>query len=85
MTVMIDRLRTGMRLTALGLLLGLPISLAGEYMLESMEELDFQGKPSMLLIGVCVAAVMVIVASLATVFPVRRAATVDPVSVLRSD
>ena len=42
-------------------------------------------KPNMLLIGSGVAAVMVIVASLATVFPARRAATVDPVSVLRSD
>ena len=77
--------RSGMRLTVLGLLCGLPISLAGGFLLESMEELDFQGKPNMLLIGVAVAAVMVMVASLATVFPARRAATVDPVSVLRSD
>ena len=77
--------RSGMKLTVLGLLLGLPISLAGGYVLESMEELDFQGKPNMLLIGAGVAAVMVIVASLATVFPARRAATVDPVSVLRSE
>jgi ABC-type antimicrobial peptide transport system permease subunit len=77
--------RSGMKLTVLGLLLGLPISLAGGYVLESMEDLDFQGKPNMLLIGAVVAAVMVIVASLATVFPARRAATVNPVTVLRSD
>jgi predicted permease len=77
--------RSGMKLAALGLLLGLPISLAGGYLLTSMEELDFQGKPNMLLIGAGVATVMVIVASLATVFPARRAATVDPVSVLRSE
>jgi ABC-type antimicrobial peptide transport system permease subunit len=77
--------RGGMRLTVLGLLAGLPISLAGGYLLESMEDLDFQGKPNMLLIGAGVAAVMLIVSSLATVFPARRAATVDPVSVLRSD
>jgi len=77
--------RSGMRLTVLGLLCGLPISLAGGFVLESMENLDFQGRPNMLLIGAAVAAVMLIVASLATVFPARRAATVDPVSVLRSD
>ena len=77
--------RSGMKLTLLGLVCGLPISLAGGYLLESMEELDFQGRPNMLLIGAGVAAVMLIVASLATVFPARRAATVDPVSVLRSD
>jgi ABC-type lipoprotein release transport system permease subunit len=74
-----------MKLTMLGFVCGLPISLTREYMLESMEDLDFEGKPNMLLIGGGVAAVMLIVASLATVFPARRAATVDPVSVLRSD
>jgi ABC-type antimicrobial peptide transport system permease subunit len=77
--------RSGMRLTVLGLLFGLPISLAGGYLLYSLDDMDFQGKPNMLLIGIVVAAVMVVVASLATVFPARRAATVDPVSVLRSD
>jgi predicted permease len=76
---------SGMRLTVLGLLFGLPISLAVGFLLESMDDLDFQGKPNMLLIGAAVAVVMVIVASLASVFPARRAATVDPVSVLRSD
>jgi putative ABC transport system permease protein len=77
--------RSGMKLTVLGLLCGLPISLAGGYLLQSMEDLDFQGEPNMLLVGAGVAAVMLIVASLASVFPARRAATVDPVSVLRSE
>jgi ABC-type antimicrobial peptide transport system permease subunit len=77
--------RSGMKLTVLGLLCGLPISVAGGHLLQSMEDLDFQGEPNMLLVGVGVAAVMVVVASLATVFPARRAATVDPVSVLRSE
>jgi predicted permease len=77
--------RSGMRLTVLGLLFGLPISLAGGYLLYSLDDMDFQGKPNMLLIGAGIAAVMAVVASLATVFPARRAATVDPVSVLRSD
>ena len=77
--------RSGMKLTVLGLLCGLPISVAGAYFLESMDDLDLQGRPNMLLAGLGVAALMLVVASLATVFPARRAATVDPVSVLRSD
>jgi predicted permease len=77
--------RSGMKLTVLGLLFGLPVSIAGGFLLEQMEDLDFQGKPNMLLIGAVVTGVMVVVSSLATVFPARRAATVDPVSVLRSD
>jgi ABC-type antimicrobial peptide transport system permease subunit len=77
--------RSGMKLTVLGLVGGLPISLAAAYLLQSMEDLDLQGEPNMLLVGAGVAAVMLIVASLATVFPARRAATVDPVAVLRSD
>src|SRR6185295_19046447 len=39
--------RSGMRLTLLGLLCGLPISIAGGFLLESMEEMDLQGKPNM--------------------------------------
>jgi ABC-type lipoprotein release transport system permease subunit len=39
----------------------------------------------MLLVGAALGGVMVIVASLATVFPATQAATVDPVSVLRSE
>ena len=77
--------RHGMRLTFLGLMFGLPISLAGGYIIQSMENVDVQGRPNMLLIGVAVGGVMLIVSSLATVFPAVRAATVDPVSVLRSD
>src|ERR1043166_8945062 len=41
--------RSGMKLTVLGLLLGLPISITGAYLLEQMEDMDFQGKPNMLL------------------------------------
>jgi putative ABC transport system permease protein len=77
--------RNGMRLTLLGLAFGLPISLAGGYILVSMENVDIQGRPNMLLVGAGVGAVMLIVSSLATVLPATRAATVDPVSVLRSD
>jgi hypothetical protein len=77
--------RSGIRLTLIGLMLGLPISLAGGYVIQSMENIDLLGGPTMLLVGAGVGAVMLVVASLATVFPATRAATVDPVSVLRSE
>lgn len=47
-----------------------------------MEDLNLQGRPTVLLVGAGVAGVMIIVASLATVFPATRAAAVDPVSLL---
>jgi predicted permease len=77
--------RSGMKLTVMGLVFGLPISLAGGYVLESMESISLEGRPNMLLVGAGVSVVMLIVASLATVFPATRAATVDPVLVLRSE
>jgi ABC-type lipoprotein release transport system permease subunit len=73
-----------MIITALGLMFGLPVSLAGGYIIESMEGVG-EGRPNMLLVGAGVGAVMIIVSSLATIFPATRAATVDPVSVLRSE
>lgn len=77
--------RSGMKLTLTGLALGLPISLAGGFLIESIENNGLQGQPNMLLVGAGVGGVMLIVASLATVFPASQAATVDPVSVLRSE
>lgn len=77
--------RSGMRLTALGLVFGLPISLAGGYIIQSMENIDLLGGSTMIFVGAAVGGVMLIVASLAMVFPATRAATVDPVSVLRSE
>ena len=77
--------RGGMKLTVVGLLFGLPVSLAGAYILKSVAGMEAQGGPSLALIGTGVGVVVFLVASLATVFPARRAATVDPVEVLRAD
>jgi ABC-type lipoprotein release transport system permease subunit len=77
--------RSGMKLTVMGLVFGLPISLAGARILASLETVGLHRPPNMLLVGAGVGGVMLIVASLATVFPATRAATVDPVLVLRSE
>jgi predicted permease len=74
----------GVRLGILGLVLGLPISLAGNYWLDS-----FGGNPdttpNVALIGGIVAGVVLVVASVATLIPATRAARVNPVAVLSSD
>jgi predicted permease len=77
--------RGGMKVTVMGLFFGLPVSLAGTYILKSVAGMEAQGGPSLALIGTGVGVVVFLVASLATVFPARRAATVDPVEVLRAD
>jgi putative ABC transport system permease protein len=74
----------GVRLGILGLVLGLPVSVAGNYWLNS-----FGGNPdttpNIALIGGIVAAVVLVVASVATLIPAIRAARVNPVTVLSSD
>src|SRR4051812_9795271 len=77
--------RNGMTLTVMGLALGLPTSIGGAYMLEAASDIGVQGRPSMLLVGGGVGGVMLAVASVATLFPAAKAATVDPMLVLRSE
>jgi predicted permease len=77
--------RSGMKLTVAGLVFGLPISLIGAQLVETYKPGDVQRSPNLLLVGGAVAGVMVIVATLATLFPATRAATVDPVTALRSE
>jgi predicted permease len=79
--------RSGMKLSVIGLSIGLPISLVGGQILSSTEAaaLELQDRPNVLLVGLGVGVVMLAVASLATVFPATRAATVEPASVLRSE
>jgi hypothetical protein len=78
--------RSGMRLSVLGLALGLPLSLIAVRLFnDELQQLDPQGEPSLLLLGVVIGVVVLGVASAATLLPARRAATVDPISVLRSE
>jgi ABC-type antimicrobial peptide transport system permease subunit len=74
----------GVRLGIIGLLLGLPVSLAANYWLNS-----FGGNPdttpNIALVGGIVAIVVLTVASVATLIPATRAAQVDPVTALRSE
>jgi putative ABC transport system permease protein len=78
--------KSGMRLGILGLALGLPLSLIAVRLFNAeLEQLDPQGEPSLLLLGLVIGVVVLGVASAATLLPARRAATVDPISVLRSE
>jgi len=74
----------GVRLGITGLVLGLPISLAGNYWINSGGG-NPDTTPNVALIGGIVAAVVLVVASVATLIPAARAARVNPVAVLGSD
>jgi putative ABC transport system permease protein len=75
---------SGLRLCFFGVLLGLPVSLGAVkyFMSVAVGELP---QMSMTLVGLSIAAVMLVVASAATWFPARRAATVDPTLALRAE
>jgi len=80
--------RSGLKLGLLGLALGLPISLVAARLLPALSEQagnDGIRTPNLLLIGAMVAAVVLIVASIATLIPATRAATVNPVTALRAE
>jgi ABC-type antimicrobial peptide transport system permease subunit len=72
---------SGLRLSVLGIALGLPLSVVALYLLAS----NIGGGLSlnMPLTGLAIAAVVVAVASLATWIPARRAAGVDPLVAIR--
>jgi predicted permease len=69
----------GVRLGVFGLLLGLPISIGVSNLLER------HATSSHLVIGVVVAGVVLVVASIATLVPASRAAHIDPVTALRNE
>ena len=77
----------GVRLGIIGLMLGLPISLAATYFLQSRGTPtgDVDTSPSLVLVGGVIAGVVLVVASVATLIPATRAARVNPVTALRSE
>ena len=79
--------RGGVRLGIIGLVLGLPVSLAALAFVESRSPASgtVSTSPSMVLVGGVIAGLVLVVASVATLIPASRAARVNPVSVLRAE
>jgi predicted permease len=78
----------GARLGILGLVLGLPISLVANYLMTgdpTSPGANPDTSPNIALIGGIVAAVVLVVASVATLIPATRAARVNPVTALSSE
>jgi predicted permease len=74
---------TGVRLSMLGVVLGLPLSVAALYLVVSQfgQQVPF----NMPLVGVAIALVVVAVAALASWIPARKAAVVDPLVAIRAE
>ena len=75
-------LASGVRVSAIGLALGLPLTFGGLRLLMSLglvPELDINSWP----VGVSLAVMLLLVATAATWVPARRAAQVDPARTLR--
>jgi len=77
--------RNGVRLTAVGVVIGLPLSLIGAHVINDASQGNLLGGADLLSIAVGVVVGVFVVASIATLVPSRRAAGVDPVTILRSD
>jgi putative ABC transport system permease protein len=73
---------SGIRLSALGVLIGLPLSLIGLRFFASIVDLP-PTSPAAVALIVC--AGVLLIASIATWLPARRAAAVDPLTALRSE
>ena len=75
-------LRHGLRLTAIGIALGIGVSLG---LTRVMSTLLFGVRPTDLATYVAVSCALAAVALLATYLPARRASRVDPIVALRAD
>lgn len=77
-------LASGVRVSAVAMLVGLPLSIAGVKV--GMSKGVILGEDvNIYMIGACIAAILLAVASAATWMPARRASRVDPVRSLRAE
>jgi ABC-type antimicrobial peptide transport system permease subunit len=72
----------GLALSALGILLGLPLSMIATRIIAQTLDWPMSSSP---LIGVAIGGVVVVVTALAAWIPARRASTIDPLIALRMD
>ncbi|HYW11569.1 MAG TPA: FtsX-like permease family protein, partial [Longimicrobium sp.] len=72
----------GLALGAIGLLLGLPLSMIATRFIGTALNWPLTSSP---LLGAAVGAVVLAVASIASWIPARRASTIDPVLALRTE
>lgn len=75
----------GLRLGIIGMLLGLPISLAALAFVARPSPGTVDTSPNLVLVGGIIAGVVLAVASVATLIPATRAARVNPVTALRAE
>lgn len=75
---------SGVRVSAIAMLLGLPLSVAG-VKLGMSKGVIYGEDVNIYMIGACIAAILLAVASAATWVPARRASRVDPVRSLRAE
>ena len=72
----------GLTLSAVGLILGLPLSILVTRLIDNTLNWPLTSSP---LLGIAIGAVVLVVASVAVWIPARRASTIDPVVALRAE